>query len=412
MDRDVEVSYDQASYELYEIGSPGDTVNFYNPNGYSFSVISGSSALDMSSGDRTLTFNYGGDTAGTTGVHVELNNITFGGINGLGQDMKFNISVGAYGSAIIRSDVFDAETLSKININLGPFYNSDFDPDEQGTLSYVAVEDHLQLATPLHFSHLMKGTSVKVSFLHDDGTMSPADRFEIQDGILHAYVGDVEVARFDVSDASFEGMTLEVDDTGKVLFACFARGTSIATPGGWVAVEDLRPGGQVVTASGRPANIQWVGYRRLRFRYIKADQRSKAYPIVVQKDALGENQPRRELRVSPAHQLQVDGYLVPAELLVNGVNITQDTSVDEIEYYHIELERYDMVLVEGVAAESYFDTGNRTMFQNHASYDGEAGPVEAPWNFRQRQGYKVLKPGPTLEQIRRAILDRTDVAVA
>ena len=45
----------------------------------------------------------------------------------------------------------------------------------------------------------------------------------------------------------------------------------------------------------------------------------------------------------------------------------RDTVCDHVTSYHIELDAHDLVLAEGLAAESYLDTGNRGMFDNTAT---------------------------------------------
>ena len=54
---------------------------------------------------------------------------------------------------------------------------------------------------------------------------------------------------------------------------------------------------------------------------------------------------------------------MPARCLLNGRTVTQDTPA-VVEYFHVELDRHDVLLAEGMPAESYLDTGNRTMFAN------------------------------------------------
>ena len=52
-----------------------------------------------------------------------------------------------------------------------------------------------------------------------------------------------------------------------------------------------------------------------------------------------------------------------AERLVNGCTVVQETA-DSVTYWHVELDRHGVLLAEGVAAESYLDTGNRAGFSN------------------------------------------------
>ena len=143
--------------------------------------------------------------------------------------------------------------------------------------------------------------------------------------------------------------------------ACFARGTRIETPTGAVAVEDLAPGDVVTLAYGGTAAIGWIGHRLM--RPALADDPGSVAPVRVAEGALGNGLPRRPLRLSPDHALFLDDVLVPARLLVNGTTIVSEI-VDKVEYFHVELDRHAVILAEGAPAESYIDTGNRSMFAN------------------------------------------------
>ena len=46
--------------------------------------------------------------------------------------------------------------------------------------------------------------------------------------------------------------------------------------------------------------------------------------------------------------------------LVNGTTITQ-VEVDEVTYWHVELDSHDVILAEGPPAESYLEMGNRAL---------------------------------------------------
>ena len=88
-------------------------------------------------------------------------------------------------------------------------------------------------------------------------------------------------------------------------------------------------------------------------------------PVRIAAGAFGEELPRRDLVVSPGHGLFIadsDGErLIPAGCLVNGTTITWE-AVDHVDYVHIELGRHDILLAEGLPAESYLDVGNRADF--------------------------------------------------
>ncbi|MEA2777909.1 MAG: hypothetical protein QOF90_3315, partial [Acetobacteraceae bacterium] len=143
---------------------------------------------------------------------------------------------------------------------------------------------------------------------------------------------------------------------------CFAEGTHIATPDGEVAVESLAEGDVVRTASGGTRVVRWVGYRDLDLtRHIAPHL---VQPIRIAAGAFGESVPSRDLRLSPDHAVLLEGMLIPAKLLRNDATIVCETECRTVTYYHIELDAHDILLAEGLQAESYLDTGNRATFTN------------------------------------------------
>jgi choice-of-anchor A domain-containing protein len=165
------------------------------------------------------------------------------------------------------------------------------------------------------------------------------------------------------------------------IIPCFARGTRIATPAGEMAVETLKAGDCVHTRDGdglaaRP--VKWIGWRRID---LAAHPRPElAAPIRIQRGAFPDNMPHRDLLVSPDHAIFVDGVLICARQLVNGTTISQVTGLADVTYFHVELDEHSVLLAEGLAAESYLDTGNRGIFVNsdeptvlHPDMTDEAG---------------------------------------
>jgi hypothetical protein len=124
----------------------------------------------------------------------------------------------------------------------------------------------------------------------------------------------------------------------------------------------LREGDLVCTASGGMRSVRWVGSRTIDLAGHPAP--AQAQPIRIATGAFADDVPSRDLRLSPDHAVLLDGVLVPAKLLRNGVSITRDITYRRVTYYHIELDVHDILLAEGLAAESYLDTGNRGMFAN------------------------------------------------
>jgi hypothetical protein len=152
---------------------------------------------------------------------------------------------------------------------------------------------------------------------------------------------------------------------------CFLRGTRILTPGGEVAVEDLRAGDAVLTRFGGVQRVKWMGRQRYARRFLSPDR----YPVCLKAGALGEGTPIRDLYVSPGHALLVAERLVLARALVNGVTVTQDAAPELVDYFHVELEGHDCLFAEGAWAESYADgPGLRAQFHNAAECGGCVPP--------------------------------------
>lgn len=151
---------------------------------------------------------------------------------------------------------------------------------------------------------------------------------------------------------------------------CFASGTLIGTMRGDVAVEDLQAGDAVVTAFGEIRPITWVGHRVIDCAAQPIP--SETWPVRVLAGAFGADMPKRDLFLSPGHPVLVRNgdseVLVPIMCLINGTSIDR-IAVDQVTYWHIELDRHDILFAEGLPAESFLDYGNRPWFEN--------GPVHA-----------------------------------
>ncbi len=137
---------------------------------------------------------------------------------------------------------------------------------------------------------------------------------------------------------------------------CFAAGTLVATPTGPVAVEDLAVGDSVLTVSGAVQTVRWVGTTELRCD--RHPTPARVTPVRIAPGAFGPSQPARPLFLSPEHAVYQDGAMVPVQCLVNGTTITQ-APAQAAAYYHVELPQHDVLLAEGLPAESYLETGAR-----------------------------------------------------
>ena len=144
---------------------------------------------------------------------------------------------------------------------------------------------------------------------------------------------------------------------------CFAEGTLIRTPRGDVPIESLQVGGSVLTAAGEAREIKWLSSRTVDCR--RHPQPVSALPIRIAAGAFGPGAPESDLFVSPGHAIcvsVVDEVLIPASSLINGATIVQ-VDVEEVTYWHVELESHDIILANGLPTESYIDVGNRGFFR-------------------------------------------------
>ena len=149
---------------------------------------------------------------------------------------------------------------------------------------------------------------------------------------------------------------------------CYCPGTLILTDRGEMPVEILAIGDTVVTASGEPRAIRWIGRRSYDGRFIAGNH--LMLPVTIRAGALAAGVPHTDLVVSPGHAVWVDGQLVPAWRLVNGVSIVQAEAVAQVRYIHVELQRHELLLANGAPAESFLDeAGFRGQFHNAAGSD-------------------------------------------
>lgn len=182
---------------------------------------------------------------------------------------------------------------------------------------------------------------------------------------------------------------------------CFASGTHIATPEGNVAVESLKVGDMVFTASGEARAIRWIGRSRVQCQ--RHSRPWEVMPIRIQAHAFGSNLPVRDLIVSPGHAIYVDGVLIPAGCLINGATVVQET-VETINYHHVELDSHDILLAEGLPCESYLDDGNRHAFNNAGEHVALHGRLD-PQSWENAYAPCVMA-GPQVVEVRQRLLDR------
>jgi serralysin len=222
--------------------------------------------------------------------------------------------------------------------------------------------------------------------------------------------GIVRVSDGTSTDTLRNIQTLQFADQSQA--ACFTANTRILTARGEVPVQELRPGEDyVVTRGGRLAPVRWLGWRTL--DPSRHPRPQDVMPIRVRTGAIGFGQPRRDLLLSPDHALALHGVLIPVRYLANGATIVREAWHGQITYYHVELDRHDILLAEGLPAESYLDAGNRNAFANgegivqlHPRFAPDATEALRIW-VRAACAPLAIE-GPALAAARAALLGRAE----
>ncbi len=141
--------------------------------------------------------------------------------------------------------------------------------------------------------------------------------------------------------------------TGTTTSGCFLRGTKILTDVGEAAIENLGVGDLVSTVSGELRAIKqvisWTAERKPH-----QDWPDDVAPIKLCRSALAPNVPHRDLYLTPAHALYLDGVLVCVGGLVNDRSIVRCSrgEQDRLTYFHLELEDHQVIFAEGAPTES------------------------------------------------------------
>ncbi|MFE1601951.1 Hint domain-containing protein [Methylobacterium sp. ID0610] len=162
---------------------------------------------------------------------------------------------------------------------------------------------------------------------------------------------------------------------------CFGRGTRIRTARGDLAIEQLAVGDLALTAAGALRPVRWIGRRTVDCAgYPAADT---VLPVRIRAGAMAPGLPDADLVVSPDHCLFFDDVLIPAKHLVNDATIVRE-DVGSVDYWHVELDDHDVLIANGMPAESYRDCGLHRFFVggetwgDHRDPGGNEAPLHAP----------------------------------
>jgi hypothetical protein len=138
---------------------------------------------------------------------------------------------------------------------------------------------------------------------------------------------------------------------------CFLKSTLIRTAEGDRKIEDLAAGDWLPTVFGGTCPIQSIERYTIRKNNSTGAWDKGALPVRITRSALGPDVPRTDLYVTQAHALLVDGVLVTAGSLINGMTIMlyDARELDELEFFHIKLARHDVIYAAGAPCETLLD---------------------------------------------------------
>ena len=216
-------------------------------------------------------------------------------------------------------------------------------------------------------------------------------------------VGAANGLTADVSGISQDYLGLNIGVNAEIA-TCYCPGTLVRTKRGQKRVERLKIGDKIATLSGAFRPIKWIGRRSYAGRFLMG--RKYLLPICVKAGALDDSVPRRDLWISPQHAMYLEGVLIEAKDLINGVSIVQPEHVDQVEYFHIELDNHDVIFAEGAPSETFVDDDSRGMFHNAHEY-----ALLYPGAPRVAARYCAprLDAGYEVERARRHIAARADL---
>ncbi len=295
-------------------------------------------------------------------------------------------------------ELFDPTTLNTVTpfLDLG-FAAGASTPPGLGTLELGDNLASAAVSPPLHFggtnNDLIFDSSLTSGFLSAIDGFAYTDTIDLRGitGVANAVwtqnagaaggvltldsATNTDLADVTLSTGTFTSSQFSITTDGlggsAITVACYRAGTRIMTENGETTVESLSIGDRVLTADGSHKPVKWLGRRAYSGRF--AAGKAHLLPIRFAIGALGHGRPYRPLWVSPQHAMLIDGALVPAACLVNGVSIVQETEVERIDYIHVELDRHDVIFAEGAASETYINDDNRLMFHNAADYGARYG---------------------------------------
>ena len=144
---------------------------------------------------------------------------------------------------------------------------------------------------------------------------------------------------------------------------CFAAGTRVQTAEGLRAIETIRAGDLVQTLDHGMQPVRWAGRQSHSAQVLQLAPKLRG--VVIGKGALGHGLPRADVCVSRQHRIMLQSdlgqrllgqaqVLVPAHRLIGLPGVASCDHFGGIDYCHLLFDRHELLVVEGIAAETLF----------------------------------------------------------
>ncbi|MFS4439444.1 Hint domain-containing protein [Paracoccaceae bacterium GXU_MW_L88] len=144
---------------------------------------------------------------------------------------------------------------------------------------------------------------------------------------------------------------------------CVTEDTLIRTAAGDSAVQDLKVGDLITGFGGQQHPLRKVLRQTFDARALADNPRLR--PVLIEKGALGQGLPERDLRVSRQHRMLVSSRIAErmfgaAEVLLPAIHLTRlpgisvDMEARDVSYFHMIFDDHRIILAEGAPTESLY----------------------------------------------------------
>ncbi|SEK39244.1 Hint domain-containing protein [Roseovarius nanhaiticus] len=166
-------------------------------------------------------------------------------------------------------------------------------------------------------------------------------------------IRSINIGRLTDGQTQYAGLTANREAGNFAI--CFTRRTRLLTPGGYVAIEDIRPGDMICTVDNGPQRVEWAGSTMLSAEGMKAQGNLR--PVRLRQGHYGLT---RDVLVSPQHCVTVGDSFVRARHLaeISGAGARIARGVKRVKYYHLLCEQHQVLIAEGMHTESFYPGPN------------------------------------------------------